>query len=144
MTRLDNSLRFLALAAGLALPLAATLPAQADSTLACSSLAAGSGVHDADGLQITKVEHLHHFQARPYVRIPDGVALSVRAPRGLTAADLHNLLSDCQRTGRDNGSVLCVKGAQINVDRSGGDYVVRVTSTDRATALELQRRAPKR
>jgi hypothetical protein len=144
MTGLEKSFRHLALAACLAAPLFAALPAHADSTLACSAMAAGSGSHDAGALQITKVEHLWHFQARPYLRIADGVALSVRAPQGMTAADLHNLLGDCQKQARDDGSVLCVKGAQISVDRNGGSYVVRVTSDNRATALEIQRRAPRR
>jgi hypothetical protein len=138
-----NFLSQLALALCLVAPFAA-MPAHADGTLACSALATGSARgHQPGALQITKVEQLSHFQARPYLRVPDGVALWVRAPRGMTAADLHNLLSACQKAGRDDGAVLCVKGAQISVDRSGGAYVVRVTSDNRATALEIQRRAPR-
>jgi hypothetical protein len=145
MTRLPQAYRHFVLAACLAAPLFAVLPARADSTLACSALATGSAEGYGPGaLQITKVEQLFHFQARPYVRIPDGVALSVRAPRGMTAADLHNLVGDCQKTARDDGSVLCVKGALISVERSGGSYVVRVTSTDRVTALEIQSRAARK
>lgn len=145
MRQLSKALRHFALAAGLAAPLFLAAGAQADSSLACASLASGSAdAHSPSALQIQKIEPLFRFQARPYLRIPEGVALSVRAPRGVTAADLHNLLDDCQREARDDGSVLCVKGAQIFVERSGGNYVVRVTSTDRATASEIQRRAAAR
>jgi hypothetical protein len=143
MTRFSKAYCRAALAAAcLSAPLFAAGAAQADSTLACSALLSGSAdAQPAGALQINKVEELFHFQARPYLRVPDGVALWVRAPRGLTAADLHNLIGDCQKSGRDNGSVLCVKGAKISVDRSGGSYVVRVTSPDRAEALEIQKRA---
>jgi hypothetical protein len=92
-------------------------------------------------LNVARTEPLYRFQDRPYLRIPVGVALWVKAPRGVTAADLHNLLQDCARQQVAATSPLCVKGAKIDVERSGGYYVVRVTSDKRATALEIQHRA---
>lgn len=144
MTRFWNATRNFALAACLCAPLLAGASARADSSLACSAMAAGSAHAHAGHLQITRVEQLSHFQAKPYVAVPDGAALWVRAPRGMTAADLHNMLTECQRSARDDGSVLCIKGSTIQVDRSGGHYVVRVTSSDRATALEIQKRAARK
>jgi hypothetical protein len=143
MTRFLKTYIHLGLAACLAAPLFAASEARADSTVACAATATHSGEGHASGLQITKVQELSHFQARPYVKIPDGVALWVTAPRGLTAADLHNLIGACQKSGRDDGSALCVKDASIHIERSGGHYVVHVTSTARDTALEIQRRARK-
>ena len=145
MTEFSKAFRQLALAAGLAAPLMLAADARADSSLACAALASGSAdAHTPATLQIEKVQQLYQFQQRPYLRVPEGVALWVRAPRGMTAADLHNLLGDCQRQLRDDGSALCVKGAALTVERSGGHYVVRVTSTDRATAAEIQRRAARK
>lgn len=145
MTQFSKAFRHLALAAAVAAPLALAAGARADSSLACASLATGSAdAHSLAALQIERAEPLYTFQQRPYLRVPEGVALWVRAPRGMTAADLHNLLGDCQRQARDDGSVLCVKGAALAVERSGGHYVVRVTSTDRAVAAELQRRAARK
>lgn len=116
--------------------------AHADSTIACSALSPSQGGETvAPVLQIARTEPLYRFQDRPYLRIPVGVALWVKAPRGMTAADLHNLLQDCAQQQVAATSPLCVKGAKIDVDRSGGYYVVRVTSDQRATALEIQRRA---
>jgi len=145
MTQFSKAFRHLALAAALAAPLVLAAGARAESSLACAALATGSAdAHTPSTLQIQKVEQLYRFQERPYLRIPEGVALSVRAPRGMTAADLHNLLGDCQREARDDGSVLCVKGAALTVERAGGKYVVRVTSADRAVAAEIQRRAARK
>ncbi|HEX6239285.1 MAG TPA: hypothetical protein VFZ61_00270 [Polyangiales bacterium] len=116
--------------------------AHADSTIACSALSTSQGGEAApQALQIARSEPLYRFQDRPYLRIPVGVALWVKAPRGMTAADLHNLLHDCASKQASTTSPLCVKGAKIEVDRSGGFYVVRVTSDQRSTALEIQQRA---
>lgn len=114
--------------------------ARADTTIACASLSASQGSEASTSLQVARTEPLYRFQQRPYVRIPVGVALWVKAPRGVTAADLHNLLQDCTHQASAT-SPLCVKDAQIQVERSGGYYVVRVTSDSRTTALEIQRRA---
>ena len=116
--------------------------AHADSTIACSALSTSQGREgSAPVLQISKTEPLYRFQERPYLRIPVGVALWVKAPRGMTAADLHNLLEDCARQQTASNSPLCVKGAEIGVERNGGFYVVRVTSDSRPVAQEIQRRA---
>ena len=146
MTRLVKAPRQAVLAACLSglltVAAGAASSAQADSTIACSALSTNAGdVHAPAALQVVKTEALYRFQDRPYVRIPEGVALWVKAPRGLTAADLHNLIQDCARTQPNAESPVCVKDAQLTVDRSGGYYVVRVTSDKRGTALEIQRRA---
>jgi hypothetical protein len=145
MTRLVKAPRRAVLAAclsGLLAVAGAASSAHADSTIACSALSTNAGdVRVPPALEVVKTEALYRFQDRPYVRIPQGVALWVKAPRGLTAADLHNLLRDCARTQPNEASPVCVKDAQLSVDRSGGYYVVRVTSEKRSTALEIQRRA---
>jgi hypothetical protein len=145
MTQLVNGPRRAALAACLSGFLAvagAASSAHADSTIACSSLSTSQGdTRVVPALQVVKTESLYRFQDRPYLRIPQGVALWVKAPAGLTAADLHNLLQDCARSQPRADSPVCVKDAQLSVDRSGGHYVVRVTSDSRSTALEIQRRA---
>ena len=114
----------------------------ADSAVSCSSLLAGAvDASDSSQLGVIKVEQLYHYQARPWARVPDGVALHVKAPRGTTAADLHNLAAGCAREGADPRSPLCVKGASISVSRAGGVYIVRITSDSRAEAIEIQKRA---
>lgn len=139
-----RTLPALALAVSLsALGLSAASPAQADGTLACSSLGSVSSAQGAGAqgqLDILKAENLYRFQARPWARIPEGVALHVRAPAGMTAADLHNAVSECARAAKDASSPLCVPGAAINVARNGGNYVVKITSDARADALEIQQR----
>src|SRR5690349_19782487 len=80
-----------------ALALAPANDARADTSLACSSMLAGMA-DDAtagDRLTVIKSENLYRFQARPWARIPEGVALHVRAPAGTTAADLHNAAVNC-------------------------------------------------
>jgi hypothetical protein len=83
---------------------------------------------------------LYRFQDRPYLRIPQGATVWFRAPRGLTIADMHNSLRECSHD-KQARSAFCVPGASLRVDRRGGYYVAHVTSDDRSTALEIQRRA---
>jgi hypothetical protein len=118
----------------------AVTQAHADSTVACAALSANAHeAHSAAPLRILKAEPLYRFQDRPYLRIPTGVSIVVQAPRGMTAADLHNVLEDCSRPVA--GLPLCVAGSKLEVDRRGGQYVVRITSDDRATAARIQREA---
>jgi hypothetical protein len=139
-----NKLSAVALAVGLsALGLGSAHYAHADSTLVCASLSSVAGNRsDASSSQlaVVKTENLYRWQQRPWARIPEGVALHVKAPARTTAADLHNMVKACAEAG-DHGSPLCVKGTVINVSRAGGSYVVRLTSDSRATASELQKRA---
>jgi hypothetical protein len=128
-----------------ALALAPANQAHAETSLACSSMLAGmaDGANAGDRLTVVKSEKLYRWQARPWARIPEGVALHVKAPAGTTAADLHNAAANCVREGADPRSPLCVKGATIRVSRAGGIYVVRITSDSRSAALEIQERAAK-
>jgi hypothetical protein len=136
----------LALAACLsALALAPANQANAETSLACSSMLAGmaDGASTGDRLTVVKSEKLYRWQARPWARIPEGVALHVKVPAGTTAADLHNAAANCVREGADPRSPLCVKGATIRVSRAGGMYVIRITSDSRSAALDIQERAAK-
>lgn len=117
----------------------ASSTAQADSRLACAA-AAAQGSAENVSIQVTRSRPLYRFQRRPYLRIPTGVSLHVRAPQGMTAADLYNLLVDCKRA-HDEASPLCVQGAAVSVDRVDGGYVVNITSDVRSNALEIQHRA---
>lgn len=127
-----------------ALALTPTNQASAETSLACSSMLAGVADETSstgDRLTVVKSEKLYRWQARPWARIPEGVALHVRAPAGTTAADLHNAAANCLREGADPRSPLCVKGASVRVSRAGGLYVLRITSDSRSAALEIQERA---
>jgi hypothetical protein len=138
-----NNTPFWALAGCLAaLSLAPAASAKADAGLACSSLLASiaDGSNPTSQLAVVKSEKLYRWQARPWARLPEGVALYVRAPAGTTAADLHNAAAKCTRAG-DEQSPLCVKGASVRVSRAGGVYILRITSDSRAAALEIQKRA---
>src|SRR5688500_14399278 len=130
MTRTTKT-SYWALAACLsALALAPANHVQAETSLACASMLAGmaDGASTGERFTVLKSEKLYRWQARPWARIPEGVALHVRAPTGTTAADLHNAAASCVRQGADPRSPLCVKGASIGVRRAGGLYVLRITS----------------
>lgn len=144
MTQLDRVRPCLGLMSALGVLLLggalASAPAHADSTVACAALSAQAREGQAvPSLQILKTEALHRFQDRPYLRIPVGVAVVVRAPRGMTAADLHNALADCSQ--QNAALPVCLPGSKLEVARHGGNYVLRITSDDRATALRIQRDA---
>jgi hypothetical protein len=142
-TKITTALSALGLAAGLSLLGLRASQAKADGTVACSSVVGASARSEVSQGQIAVLDsrNLYRFQARPWARIPEGVALRVRVPAGMTAADLHNTLSDCARTAKDQSSPLCVQGASVKVSRSGGSYIVSITSDSRSAALEIQRRA---
>src|SRR5687768_14076014 len=137
MTR-NTKAPFWALAACLsALVLAPAMNANADPGLACSTLltSQADGAAGGDQLGVVKAEKLYRWQARPWARIPEGVALYVKVPAGTTAADLHNIATNCAREGQDQRSPLCVKDASIRVSRAGGLYVLHITSESRGAAL---------
>jgi len=140
--KIAKSLPALTLAAGLsALGLFATNHGKADNTVAWASLNVASGTSAQSRIAVLKTKKLYRFQQRPWLRIPEGVALHVRAPAGMTAADLHNALSYCAPEDKNQDSPLCVEGATLKVVRSGGTYVVRITSDSRAAAMQIQARA---
>jgi len=111
-------------------------PAQAS---ACSDLPATltSDPLTAGGFEVVGVDNLSRTQARPWQQIPTGARLFVRAPAGITEADLHRAAT-CSAS---EGSPMSVPGARLEVSRQGGVYVLDVTAPARSAALEIQRRA---
>lgn len=132
-----------ALALGLALSVSAwgsAQTAQADGGLSLTTLNSVAALQgEQQGIVHVKTQPLYRFQDRPWARMPLGVAITVKAPPGTTMADLHNRASQCGK--QDSNAVWCVKGAAIHVSRNGGLYVINVTSQDRVTAAEIQKRA---
>lgn len=145
MKTVKNLTTTVVLAAGLSvLGLGVAEYAQADSTVACTSLspvAADQRVEAAvNSLAVVKTENLYRWQQRPWARFPQGVAFYVKAPAGTTAADLHNLIQACAKQG-DSTSPMCATDADIRVTRAGGLYVLSLTSASHRAAADLQRRA---
>lgn len=144
MNNAKKNLPALALAVSLsALGLGSVTPALADTSLAFASAGVASAQSDLGQVVVLKSENLYRFQQRPWMRIPEGVALHVKAPAGMSAADLHNALVDCSKSDKQQTSPLCVQGAVIKVVRNGGNYVVRITSDSRPVASQIQQRAAK-
>jgi hypothetical protein len=86
---------------------------------------------------VVGTQNLYRVQARPWAQIPTGAKLLVRAPAGVTEADLHRAL----RCGASANSPLAVTGAALRVERSGDLYELQITATSRTSAREIQRRA---
>lgn len=130
----------LALAAGLSGLGVHAGQAKADGTVPGSALVSAASASAEQGqIAVLSSENLYRFQQRPYVRIPEGVTLRVKVPAGVTAADLHNKLTACSKA--DRSAPQCVEGASVKVTRTGGSYAVAITSSSRAAAIEIQRRA---
>lgn len=115
---------------------------QAEATPACSLLlqSSVSELASPHRLQVVKTQNLYRTQQKPYALVPEGTAIWVRAPKGMTAADLHRSLAECARQA-EGGTPVCVKGARISVERDNSLYVVQVKAQSRDAALEIQRRA---
>lgn len=124
-----------------ALPLAST--ALADGKPSCALLLSSSvaGLAHPHQLEVVRTQKLFRTEQKPYVHVPEGAAIWVKAPEGTTAADLHKRLTECVKATDGSGTPVCVTGARISVDRDHGLYVVHVKSDSRSTALEIQRRA---
>lgn len=90
----------------------------------------------SDSVQVISSDKLYRMQQRPWARVPTGARVLVRAPAGMTAADLHRAAS-C--TGSET-SPFCVDGAKVEVRRIGDMYELRITADQRNAALEIQRR----
>lgn len=102
-------------------------------------LAALSGdTPHAEGYSVVAARNLYRTQARPWAQIPTGAKLLVRAPAGVTLADLHRTASSASPNER---SPLAVPGAKVEVVRSGDLYELHITHGVRSQALEIQRRA---
>lgn len=85
-------------------------------------------------------KNLYRFQQRPYLRLPQGAAISIQAPAGVTAADLHNAAMCGALFGEDTTSPLTVPGAKLKVVRHEGKYELHITAEDRGAAREIQQR----
>jgi hypothetical protein len=102
-------------------------------------LAALSGdTANSDGYQVVGARSLYRTQDRPWSQIPTGAKLLVRAPAGVTLADVHRTAASAKPSAR---SPLAVEGAKVDVKRSGDLYELHVTADKRSAALEIQRRA---
>jgi hypothetical protein len=91
----------------------------------------------AEGFEVLGVDKLTRVQARPWSQIPTGARVLLRAPAGVTEADLHRAAT----CGASESSPLAVPGAKLTVKRQGDVYVLEVTAPARSAALEIQRRA---
>ncbi|HEY6877204.1 MAG TPA: hypothetical protein VI299_04255 [Polyangiales bacterium] len=98
----------------------------------------GDAAH-AEGYRVVAARNLYRTQARPWAQIPTGAKLLVRAPEGVTLADLHRAASS--GASEDQRSPLAVEGSKIQVIRSGDLYELHITHDVRSKALEIQRRA---
>lgn len=89
------------------------------------------------GLQVLGAKELYRMQERPFMRVPLGAKLLVRAPAGVTEADLHRAATSSPHA----NSPLAVPGAKLSVRRSGDLYELHVTAPVRSAAIEILRRA---
>lgn len=124
------------LAAGsVALALTLSLPAaQASASSSCNTQV------DAASIKTLATKKLYRFQQRPYARLPKGAAISIQAPAGVTAADLHHAAICGALFGNDTTSPLTVPGAKLEVKRNGDRYELHITADDRGAARQIQER----
>lgn len=106
----------------------------------CGTLSADLRVDPVSSSAFTRlgVQNLYRYQARPYMRLPLGVRLALRAPQGVSEADLHRV---AMCVAQSESSPLAVPGRQVRVVRNGGHFELHITASDRAAAREIQRRA---
>jgi hypothetical protein len=138
--RTHNISRYSALGAGLMLIGMASLPADTARASDCSSPAGATSSHDplrSEGFQVLAAKELYRVQERPFAHVPTGAKLMLRAPAGVTEADLHRAAT----CGASELSPLSVPGAKLKVIRNGDKYELHVTADSRSAALEIQRRA---
>jgi hypothetical protein len=83
---------------------------------------------------------LYRFQARPGARLPTGAAVNLRAPAGMTEAELHGALLCGAVWNSDDRSPLTVPGAKLSLRRTGSVYEVQITADEAGAAREIQRR----
>jgi hypothetical protein len=87
--------------------------------------------------RVVETAEVHRVEGKQQVRRPHGVRITVRAPQGMTAADLH-AAATCSA---EKDSPLAVPGAELRVTRKGALYELHVTADSPAAAREIQRRA---
>lgn len=112
-------------------------PALADAPR-CGDLPAALA-HDplrAAGFEVVVTDKLYRVQERPWAHIPTGAKILVRAPSGITAADLHRAAT-CNAGSQ---SPVSVPGAKLRVVRAGDLYELTVTADQRSAALAIQQR----
>jgi len=136
---ISNTSRLAVLGAGLMALSMASLPADTAKASDCSNSSAAA-THDpfsSEGFQVLAAKELYRVQDRPFMHVPTGAKLKLRAPAGVTEADLHRAAT-CSPSDR---SPLAVEGAKLKVIRNGDTYELHVTADTRSAALEIQRRA---
>lgn len=118
---------------------AAPLAPQTAKASECGDLPASltSDPLQAGDYQVVGTNKTYRVQQRPWAHIPTGARVLVRAPAGVTEADLHRA-AVCSAT---EGSPLSVPGAKLRIERSGDLYELHVTADARGAAREIQRRA---
>jgi hypothetical protein len=89
------------------------------------------------GFSVIAAKELYRIQDRPFAHIPTGAKLLVRAPAGVTEADLHR----AARCSAGPSSPLSVPGAALMVRRAGDLYELHITATTRNAALQIRDRA---
>jgi hypothetical protein len=106
----------------------------------CGTLSPALRVDPANSSAFTRlgIQNLYRFQARPYMRLPLGVAVAVRAPEGTSEADVHRAAM-CAAS--SESSPLAVPGRNVRVVRNGGHYELHITASSQSAAREIQRRA---
>lgn len=130
-----HSNRFAGLLAA-ALSVFAVSSAAPDTARATDCREAGD-LLQSQGYEVVAAKELYRIQERPFAHIPTGAKLLVRAPAGVTEADLHRAASCSGST----TSPLSVPGASVTVRRAGDLYELHVTAPKRSAALEIRDRA---
>jgi hypothetical protein len=108
----------------------------------CASLSAtlSRDPTSSDAFQVVRSEKLYRFQERPYARMPLGVKVLLRAPEGVSEADVHRAAL-CGARSASSESPLSVPETAVRVVRSGAHYELHITSQKPVQAREVQRRA---
>lgn len=110
----------------------ATTAAPSQATVhACGALdpSLSQGEIFAAPLTVVETERVYRYEGRAQRRIPEGVAVKVRAEPGVTAPDIHRMVACRMDRGPET---------RIGVRPRGATYEVVVLSREPAVARELQ------
>jgi hypothetical protein len=130
--------------AGTLLTFSAIIPhgqAFASDSVCASHSQAATQAPDTHGFTKLATRNLYRFQDRPWARLPVGAAIKVRAPQGMSEADVHNAARCGLIFGNDAASPLTVPGAKLVVKHHEGAYELHITAKERGPAREIQQRA---
>jgi hypothetical protein len=110
---------------------ATTTTASRPEVLACGSLPAAHGTGEAFDapLSVVSAQRLYRYEGRARLRVPEGVALHVRAEHGLSTADVHRVVACRMDRGPET---------RIAVRPRGAGYQVIVKSRTPAIGRALQ------